>query len=156
MTTEATPIRSQIYQALEDARRDLLAAIEGIPDEKMTVPAIGEWSVKDLLAHITSWEEQVPLDLRRVRQGLQPALASFREADVDQWNALLVGLRRTFPLSQVRQELGDRRKALVEALDSLPDSAFAAGFVPATCAICIGHDRQHAADIRAWRQQQGV
>ena len=149
-------MRSQIYQALEAARRELLDAVAGIPDEKMTVPAVGDWSVKDVLAHITSWEEQIPSDLRRVGAGLQPALASFREADVDQWNALLVGLRRSFPLPQVRQELEDRRRALIEALDSLPDSAFAAGFVPATCAISVGHDRQHAGHIRAWRQEQGI
>ncbi len=111
----------------------------------MTVPAVGEWSVKDILAHLASWEEQILPDLRRVREGRQPALAAFNEADVDQWNALLVGLRRAFPLSQVRQKLAHYRSAIIEALDSLPHFA-----------ICAGHDRRHAEHIRHWRQQEGV
>lgn len=148
--------RSNVIERLGEARKDLLNTLGGLPAEKMTAPVMGDWSVKDILAHVACWEEQLLPDLRRVREGMTPALASFREAEVDRWNELLIGLRRSFPLEQVLSELGFYRQTLLEALDSLPDSAFTGSFVPATCAICVYHDRHHAADVRRWREKEGL
>lgn len=148
--------REEAYALLDAARCELLAAIEGLTPEKMTVPMLGEWSVKDILAHVASWEEQILPDLRRIRDGHRPALASFREQDVDQWNALIMSLRKNFPLEQVLHELDYYRRTTKEALDFLPDAAFASGFVPATCAISVHHDREHAGQIRAWRQREDM
>jgi len=146
-----------VYSLLEGARQELLAAIDGLKPEQMTVPMLGDWSVKDILAHVASWEEYSLPDFRRVAQGQVPALAAFREADVDQWNALIMGLRKNFPLDQVLHEFEYYRRATMAALDALPDERFAQGQFPFVLAIVASqHDRDHAAQIRAWRGQEGL
>ncbi|NIQ99441.1 MAG: hypothetical protein GTN78_04470, partial [Gemmatimonadales bacterium] len=47
--------REQVYSQLEDARKKLLAAIDGLTPEQMTVPMLDDWSVKDILCHLASW-----------------------------------------------------------------------------------------------------
>jgi len=149
--------KSDAIAALEAARRDTLDAINGIPEDKMTVPAFGAWSIKDVLCHLTSWEQLAVADLQRVGRGHIPQLATFRPEDVDDWNACLMRGRNLFPLPQVMFELEDARRQLVAALNDLPDSLFAAGQMARMLTDGLVHGEQgHVADIRAWRQKQGV
>ncbi|MDO8616904.1 MAG: DinB family protein [Dehalococcoidia bacterium] len=148
--------RDSLRALLDGARADLLAAIEGLTPEQMTVPVIEDWSAKDILAHVSAWEVQIVPDLERVRDEFAPALAHFREQDVDRWNELMMGLRRTFPLSQVLHELGHWRQEVLRRLDELEERHLSSGFVPAICAIASGHDRDHAGQIREWRKREGI
>ena len=149
--------REQVYSQLEKARQQLLAAVDGLKPEQMTVPMMGDWSVKDILAHVASWEEFALPDLRRAAKSHIPALASFREAEVDDWNRMLMSLRRNFPLDQVTTELKEYREATIAALDALPDERLAQGQFPWIMAmITVRHDREHAEDITKWRQKEGL
>lgn len=149
--------REQVYSQLEEARQELLAAIDGLKPEQMTVPMLEDWSVKDVLAHVASWEEFALPDLRRAAKGHIPALASFREAEVDDWNRALMSLRRNFPLDQVMSELKEYREATIAALDALPDERLAQGqFARIMADITVQHDRDHAQDIAKWREKEGL
>lgn len=149
--------RKEAYSLLEASHKELLAAIDGLTPEQMAIPVFADWSVKDILAHIVSWEEYTLLDLQRVARGHMPALASFKQQDVDNFNALVMGLRRNFPLDQVMDELEANRQATIAALDALPDERLAQGqFARIWASITAGHDHEHAEDIRKWRQAQGV
>jgi len=149
--------RDEVYSLLEAAHKELLAAIDGLTPEQMAIPVFDDWSVKDILAHIVSWEEYTLLDLQRVARGHMPALASFKQVDVDNWNAMVMGLRRDFPLDQVMHELEANRKATIAALDALPDERLAQGqFARIWASITAGHDHEHAEHIRKWRQKEGI
>ncbi len=147
--------RDSLRALLDGARAELLAAIEGLTPEQMTVPVIGDWSAKDILAHVSAWEQQIVMDLERVRDDFTPALAQFREQDVDRWNELMIGLRRTFSLTQTLHELGHYRQEVLRRLDQLEERHLSSGFVPATCATSAQHDRDHAGQIREWRRREG-
>jgi hypothetical protein len=149
--------KSDAVAALETTRRETLEAINGIPEDKLTVPAFGTWSVKDVLCHLASWEQLAVADLQRVGRGHIPQLATFRPEEVDNWNAWLMRSRNLFPLPQVMFELEDSRRQLVDALNALPDNLFAAGQMARMLTDGLVHGEQgHAADIRQWRQKQGV
>jgi hypothetical protein len=149
--------RQEARSLLEAAHKELLAAIDGLTPEQMAIPVFADWSVKDILAHIVSWEEYTLLDLQRVARGHMPALASFKQQEVDNFNALVMSLRRDFPLDQVMDELGANRKATIAALDALPDERLAQGqFARIWASITAGHDHEHAEDIRKWRQKEGI
>jgi hypothetical protein len=86
-----------------------------------------------------------------------PALASFKQQDVDSFNALVMSLRRDFPLGQVMDELEANRRATIAALVALPDERLAQGqFARIWATITAGHDHEHAEDIRKWRQKEGI
>jgi hypothetical protein len=149
--------REEAYSLLEQAHKELLAAIDGLTPEQMTIPVFDDWSVKDILAHIVSWEEYTLLDLQRVARGHMPALANFKEEDLDNWNALVMSLRRNFPLDQVMHELEASRMATIAALDVLPDERLVQGkFARIWASITAGHDHEHAEHIRNWRQKEGI
>ena len=143
--------------AVEAARGETLDAISGIPEEKMTVTAFGTWSVKDVLCHLTSWEQFATVDLQRVKRGHIPQLATFRIEDADDWNAWLMRSRNLFPLSQAMSELEESRRQFIAGLSELPDNLFASGQVARTLMDeFLNGEKGHAAEIREWRQQQGI
>jgi hypothetical protein len=149
--------REEVRLLLEQAHKELLAAIDGLTPEQMAIPVFADWSVKDILAHIVSWEEYTLLDFQRVARGHMPALASFKQQDVDSFNALVMSLRRDFPLDQVMHELEANRKATIAAVNALPDERLAQGqFARIWATITAGHDHEHAEDIRKWRQKEGI
>jgi hypothetical protein len=131
--------------------------VRGISEDKLTVPMHGEWSAKDLIAHVSSWNEAVALDIRRIGRGHVPCLAAFREADVDEWNGFLMRPRKLFPPAQVFHELGDCYDMLVQALEALPEGKFEPGqMVPNLLAVAVHHYGDHAGHIRQWRQREGI
>jgi len=149
--------KSDAIAALEAARRETLDAIDGIPEEKLAAPVFGTWSIKDVICHLASWEQLAGADLQRVSRGHIPQLATFRGEDVDDWNACLMRSRNLFPLPQVMFELEDARRQLIDALNALPDNLFTPGQMVRMLTDGLIHGEQsHIADIRAWRQKEGV
>lgn len=147
--------RVGIYDLLESNRALLMAAIDGITADRMLEPVDGEWSVKDILTHIASWDELIIPDLKRLRAGRVPTLGSNLEEATDKWNDLLMTFRRNLPLDQVLDELTETRDEVVEILDSIDDDRFE-GIVVGHCQVAALHDWQHAKDINEWRSRQGV
>jgi len=149
--------REEVLARVEGARQAFLAAVDGLTEAQMTKPAVGEWSVKDLLCHIASYEEIALPDIQRVGRGDAPALATFDLKRVDEFNAMIMFLRRHFSLEQAWRELDISRRSLLEAIGRLPDSALAEGqFARGMLQICAYHDTEHTEDIQAWRKREGL
>ena len=51
--------RDEILEALHASRAQVEAALTGLTDAQLIEPgALGEWSVKDILSHLTAWEAE--------------------------------------------------------------------------------------------------
>ena len=149
--------KSDAIAGLEAARKETLEAINGIPEEKMSAVAFGSWSVKDVLCHLASREQFAVPDLRRISRGHIPQLATLRLEDVDDWNAGLMRSRNLFPLPQVMFELEDSRRQFIDALNAQPEGVFATGqMVRMLSDGLVNGEKGHAADIRDWRQKEGI
>ncbi len=149
--------KSDAIAVLEAVRRETLDAIDGIPEEKMTVAAFGTWSVKDVLCHLASWEQFAVPDLQRIGRGHIPQLATLRREEVDDWNVGLMRSRNLFPLPQAMSELEDSRRQFIDALNAQPEGVFAAGqMVRMITDGLVDGEKGHAADIREWRQKEGI
>jgi hypothetical protein len=155
MTTELST-RNGLVSLLDAARGELLASYEGLNEERMHAPVEGEWTVKDILAHVAMWEETALADMYRAVRGDRPALASWDRSFLNEWNRIQLALRKQFPLPQVLHELADTRSATIEVVKSAPEERLTSGFIPATCAIHARHDGDHAAQIQEWRSKEGV
>ena len=131
--------------------------VRGVPEEKLSAPMHGEWSAKDLVAHVSSWNENTSLDARRIARGHVPCIAAFREADVNEWNAFLMRPRKLFPAAQVLDELESSYAMLAEALAAVPQAKFEPGnMLPNVLAILVGHYGEHGRHIREWREAAGI
>src|SRR3989304_615536 len=101
MTSSSGGDRQDLVSDLERARNELRGSIQGLADEQLTQSgAVGEWSVKDVLTHVVSWEETVLPDLARLARGDMPVLQAIDlyAASYDAVNAAIMSLRRKLPL----------------------------------------------------------
>ena len=63
--------KTELLEALEDSRQEMLEMIEDLADEILLLPGVnGNWSIKDILAHLTYWEGQVVTLLFQVLRGV--------------------------------------------------------------------------------------
>ena len=149
--------RDELLAMLQESRKDLASAIQGLPEDKMTVPMAGDWSTKDIMGHITAWDEFTVSDLRRISRGRLPCLAAFRETDVDSWNAFLIRPRKLFPLPQIEAEFEEGRAEMVAVLKDLPAGLLAQGQMARNIfTIMSNHEKDHARQVREWRQAEGI
>jgi hypothetical protein len=154
MTADA---KTKALADLAAAHLTFKETVRDIPDDKLTVVMLGEWSAKDVIAHVSSWDELSALDLRRIGRGHVPCLAAFREEDVDEWNGFLMRGRKLFPPAQVYHELEGCHDMLVEALETVPEAMFQqGGMVTNFLALAVQHYQDHGGHIRDWREREGV
>ena len=71
---QTTTPRQKLYlERLARAKERLLAALAGL-DEKALVsePVVGDWTVKDMLGHIVSWDEEFRREVTLILAGMHP------------------------------------------------------------------------------------
>jgi hypothetical protein len=109
------------------------------------------------MGHIAAWDEFTVADLKRIARGRLPCLAAFRETEVDSWNAFLIRPRKLFPLPQIRAEFEEARADMLAAINDLPEALLAEGQMARTIfVIMANHEKDHARQVREWRQAEGI
>lgn len=145
--------KERTLDRLEREWRTLLQTWEGLPVNVLLQPgAVGHWSVRDVMAHIATWEEEALKALPLILEG--KPLPHYM--GIDAFNAREQEHKRHLPLKQVKEELLITHKKLIQFLENVPEIAFAsARFTKRLRLDAIGHYREHAAQIAAWRTEQG-
>ncbi len=78
-----------LLESIETHRQELEGTLAEIPVDQMTSPGvIGEWTVKDVLAHLTIWERRMTRWLRETAQDQEPRMlpTGMTWDDLDLWN----------------------------------------------------------------------
>lgn len=119
--------KARLLDKMREGRAHLEALVSSVPRDRMTERgAPSEWSVKDVLAHLSSWDRYLLAWLEADARGQRPNLpepSAFSEAGVDQFNAANVALHRDEPLADVLSEFDVSFRALYAAAESLPEDA---------------------------------
>lgn len=157
VTIEREPAHLQALAGeLTAARDEFMAALADVEPALLTAPGLaGEWSARELLAHLGYWtghaaealhhaaqgrsgefgEDDMDVDARNAvvaRVAAETDLATVQKREQAAYEALLIGLERADPAwLDERVAYGDSLEQVVR--DDGPD-----------------HYREHAADIRAW------
>jgi hypothetical protein len=116
-----------LFAALVNEQQLLLDTLAPCSDELLNQKGlIGEWSIKNVLAHLTAWELVVVQTLpERLATGKRPAIFATINADEDAWNAEQVAQREDIPPRLQIFELENTRAQLVNDLRALGDDALA-------------------------------
>jgi hypothetical protein len=75
--------RRRLLGNLELERNQLIRNIEFCRIRDIDRPFIGDWSLKDIVGHLASWEAEVVAALRELREGKRPRLLDFDSASLD-------------------------------------------------------------------------
>ncbi len=92
----ASSRREKLMQTIGERWDELLASVEGLSDENMLEPGVvGTWSVTDILAHVTTWEEEALKHLPEIAAGKPQQRYKDVYGGLDAFNALKFEENRT-------------------------------------------------------------
>lgn len=149
-------MRARLLERLDAAWRDLLDSYAGLADADLLAPGVtGAWSVRDIVAHVSVWEEEALKHLPLVLEGGRPPRYSVTYGGIDAFNALMTVQLRELTLPEVLRRRDDVHGRLVAYLESAPAEQLASEtrFRRRLRLDTFGHYPQHAAGIRAWRER---
>ncbi len=142
---------------LEREWRSFEEAYEGLAEPALHQPGVvGEWSVKDIIAHVTVWEEEALKHLPAILQGRTPPRYSAAYGGIDAFNALTMGAKKKLSLAEVLRERASVHRRLLELIERTPDEHLdpKARFRRRLRLDTYGHYRRHTRAIQAWRARQ--
>src|SRR5262245_46612382 len=118
--------KQELLQRAEQEYDGLKAAIKGLDEGQMGQVWLGTWGVREIVAHIAGWHEEVIPGLERLAMG-EAAHPDGAYDDFDAWNARFVEARRGRAAADLLVELDRTHRELVRAAARLPDDQFAEG-----------------------------
>ena len=146
--------KQQLLKQLEKAWAALKESYVGLSDSQMTEPGVmGNWSVKDILAHVTTWEEEALKYLPLIITGGRPPRYS-QPGGIDAFNAQMTEQKRGLALSDVLRQLDETHRRLIDYIQSVPEEHFR-GETPFRHHLRLdtyGHYPLHARAIQQWRE----
>ena len=144
--------RSETLSAVSNSWKALKEAIALVPDDRLDEPGVvGSWSVKDLIGHVTTWEEEALQALRRhLDDSDTRALAAWPD-DLDGFNVREAEGKRGTGLAQLCRELDDTHSRIVELLATLGEAEFLSNEVKERIRIdTYYHYADHSGQILRW------
>ena len=143
--------RRRLLGRLELERKQLLRNIEYCRIRDIDRPFIAEWSLKDIVGHLASWEAEVVTALRELREGKRPGLLDFNSSAIDDWNHDHAERKRGLDFSRVVEQLRGGRVRLLEEIVHVADDELASEGTVSNRLILsvIDHERAHWHEIAA-------
>jgi hypothetical protein len=123
-----TPGRQEAIGYLEAGQAAIDALTAPLSDEQIEERATlggGEWSVKDLIGHLASWEEYAVEAIEAHRAHRVPWIEA-TPLDVDGINAEAVEAKAGRSLDEIRREAGATHARLVALIEGIPDEEWTA------------------------------
>jgi hypothetical protein len=124
----------------------------------MEAGVTGAWSVRDILAHVTTWEEEALKHLPLILKGGTPPRYSVRYGGIDAFNEHTMEQKRSLSLSEVREQLTATHGRLVDFIQGAPEHQLIGDtrFRRRLRLDTYCHYPIHGEAIRQWRQRHGV
>lgn len=118
--------QAQLKQ-VRDGFSGLLASIEGLDERAMTAVFYGDWSVKDILAHISGWHHEMTRSMERMARGEKPTPEGVDYGDSDAWNAKFAGAMKPQSAATVVADLRQSFANYMRAAEAIPDDRYGEG-----------------------------
>jgi hypothetical protein len=157
--------KDAILKALEVGREDFLDAIEGLTEETLQQSGVvGEWSIKDILIHLTRWEAELVKLLWQAKQGKSPSTAHFSTIEVDELNERWYQESRTRSLELALADFHGVRNQTIRRVEDFSDKDLTdpksypwlkeQPLWQWIAGDSFEHEAEHADQIRAWKQKE--
>jgi hypothetical protein len=150
--------RQQILARLERGWRDFHESYAGLTEVQILQPGVnGEWSVRDVIAHLTTWEQEAIKHLPTILKGGKPPRYSTTYGGIDAFNRIMTAQKKDLSLPQVQREAEAIHGQLVEFIAGVPEEQFwsETPFRHRLRLDTYSHYPKHAEAIRKWRERHG-
>jgi DinB family protein len=151
--------RGPLLLRLDAAWGAFAASYAGLSDAQLVEPGVtGEWSVKDILAHVTTWEAEALTHLPLILEGGTPPRYSVRYGGIDAFNARMTEQKASLSLAGARRQLDETHRRLIDLIQRAPEDQLSreTRFRRRLRLDTYGHYPLHAEAIRQWRRNIAV
>jgi len=156
--------KKDLLETLASQRASFMATLDGLSPEQMRMPgACGLWSIKDIMAHLTTWESELVTALNQLQNRRTPSILDIE--DIHSWNEEQYHANAPRPLEVIMEDFAGVHRMLLRMIEDLDERTLfdrrrfkwmegepLAYLVEENSSL---HEEEHAEDIRAWRQAQG-
>ena len=129
----------------------------GLSVAELLVPGVtGAWSIKDIIAHVSWWEEEALTHLPLILAGGRPPRYSVTYGGIDAFNARMTERKKNLSLAEVLRQRDDVHHRLIALVRSAPETQMTGEtrFRRRLRLDTYGHYPKHARAIRAWRDRR--
>jgi hypothetical protein len=150
--------RDKLIAQLNISFASLEDSVAGLTEDQMKKVWYGEWSVNQILSHISGWHREMVPAFERIGRGERPIPENADYSNFDSWNhGFAAGASDKDP-EEVLAEFRASQKAFAEAAQSLPDDKFEEGRAAHRIIYLTGieHYEDHEPAIREWREREGI
>jgi hypothetical protein len=146
--------RRRLLRRLDAAWAAFQESYAGLSDAQLLEPSVtGDWSVRDILAHVSTWEEEALTHLPLILEGGTPPRYSVTYGGIDAFNARMTKENAHLSLAAVRRQLDETHRRLIDFIQKAPEGqpSREARFRRRLRLDTYGHYPLHAEAIRGWR-----
>src|SRR5437773_4188534 len=148
--------REALLKRLHRAWEAFHESYAGLSDPDLLKAGVtGTWSVKDIIAHVTWWEEEALAHLPLILAGGRPPRYSVTHGGIDAFNAKMTTQRKDLSLAAVLRQRDDVHPRLIALVRSAPEIRITGEtrFRRRLRLDTYGHYPKHARAIRALHEQ---
>ena len=116
--------KADLLAAIDQERGALEATLETLTPRQMVEPGVvGEWSVKDVLAHLVEWQQMVLGWYRAGLRGEIPEMPApgYKWNQMPQLNQMIYEKHRDSPLGEVMEQFHASHRETVGVIQELSD-----------------------------------
>ena len=146
--------RTALLQRIDRAWTAFTASYAGLPESDMVQPGVTKgWSVRDIITHVTTWEEEALAHLPAVLEGRRPPRYSTTYGGIDAFNALMTAKKKDLPLAEILRQQTSVHRRLVRLVERAPEAHIVGDtrFRRRLRLDTYGHYPGHTRAIAAWR-----
>ena len=151
--------RLQLLKRLESAWEALKASYVGLSDCELLQPCVtANWSVKDIIAHVTWWEEEALKHLPLILAGGKPPRYSVAYGGIDAFNAQMTQKKWNLSLDSVLRQRDETHHRLIDFVQTVAEDQIVreTRFRRRLRLDTYSHYPKHAEAIRKWREQRAA
>lgn len=149
--------RARLLRRLDAAWQAFKASYAGLSNAELLEPGVtGAWSIKDIIAHVTWWEEEALTHLPLILAGGRPPRYSVTHGGIDAFNAKMTDQRKHLSLAEVLRRQDEVHRRLVAFVERAPEIAVIGDtrFRRRLRLDAYGHYPKHERAIRTWRARR--
>lgn len=145
--------REALIARLEHSRAMMLAHLDEIDKNRKIYPL---WTVREILAHLSGWDDATIAFIRTILEGGQPGLTLAAQG-IDVYNAETVSTREGLGYDHIYREYLETRRILLELIRQMPEELVTQPYILPwggygtlfdMVNIFAPHEEEHAKDVR--------
>jgi len=149
--------RQHLLARLDRAWSAFKASYAGLREPELLEPGVTEaWSVRDIIAHVTTWEEEALKHLPLVLAGKRLPRYSATYGGIDAFNARATEQKKNLSRPEVLRQQEDVHRRLIELIEGVPEDQLGGDtrFRRRLRLDTYGHYPTHADAIEKWRERK--